>query len=222
MASRFNGDCNTIDSRQMHEVKITKPQAELIVTDICKHYNVTTPIVIFTGKKTRRNLGTYNWMKKLIKLQQIGEQYGTLIHELAHHVAFKQYGITIKAHGLQFKNIQQLILQHIKTHATEYGVFGVFNNHVASEIKNKENPIVTLTAPTVVQIPKKVSIMNSRNMAILDILHVALKAMTIEEIGKAVNELLHINRNSWDTPMYELKKANLVTFDAATKLYNVA
>lgn len=64
-------------------------------------------------------------------------------------------------------------------------------------------------------------VMNSRNLAILDILK-ASKGMTKEDIGKATNAKLGINRASWDTPMYELKKANLVTFDATTKLYNVA
>ena len=226
MRTKFNGDCNTIDSHQMHEVKITKPQAELIVIDICKNYNLNPPVVFFTGRKTKHTLGTYNRVKELIKLQTIGENYGTLIHELAHHIVVKQFGTKVPTHGFQFKNTQRMILQHIKTHVVEYSVFGVFNNHVASEIKNEKKPIVTLTAPTVIQTPKKVSTtssgtMNSRNVAILDVLRVAPNGLTIVEIGKYVNELLHINRNSWDTPMYELRKAGLVDYNPKTKTYRI-
>ncbi len=71
---------------------------------------------------------------------------------------------------------------------------------------------------------KSSGVMNSRNVAILEILNAAKTdiGMTTEDIGKAVNAKLGINRTSWDTPMYELKKAHLVTYDPATKLYNVA
>ena len=68
---------------------------------------------------------------------------------------------------------------------------------------------------------KASGVMNSRNVAILEILKASKTGMTKEDVGKAVNAKLGINRASWDTPMYELKKANLVTFDAATKLYHV-
>lgn len=87
--------------------------------------------------------------------------------------------------------------------------------------KEEKKPKVEKKAKT--EKPAKTSgVMNSRNVAILDILKASKTGMTKEDIGKATNTKLGINRASWDTPMYELKKANLVTFDAATKLYNVA
>lgn len=101
--------------------------------------------------------------------------------------------------------------------------------------KKKEAPTPVIKTPKAEKPPKaekkktdtkpaKASggVMNSRNVAILDILKASKTGMTKEDIGKAVNTKLGINRASWDTPMYELKKAGLVTFDAATKLYNVA
>lgn len=64
-------------------------------------------------------------------------------------------------------------------------------------------------------------VMNSRNVAILDILKTSKTGMTKEDIGKATNAKLGINRASWDTPMYELKKAGLIDYNIETKLYRV-
>jgi len=84
----------------------------------------------------------------------------------------------------------------------------------------KENPPKTEKKKSDTKPATTSGVMNSRNVAILEILK-ASKGMTKEDIGKATNTKLGINRNSWDTPMYELKKAGLVTQDSETKLYHV-
>jgi len=235
MTTKYCGDLNSTSSHRLHKIKITKPQAELVVKSICEDYHISVPKVVFTGKKTRCNMGKYHKTKELITLQAHpeGESVGCLIHELSHHVASKQFTGSgkLQSHDVVFKNIQRMLLQYVETHTKELKVPGLedifvtFNRHVAKQLMAAptDTPtVLTITAPTVIKIPRKVSdnVMNSRNVAILDILKASSYQMTIQEIGKAVNTKLGINRTSWDTPMYELKKAGLVDYDPKTKTYS--
>ena len=144
------------------------------------------------------------------------------------------------SHVIEVGDADKMMDELTKQYGTPHlkAVIGKAKEKIA-EVKAKE-PVKVVTAypgkkdkpATVVKTPKAEKkksdtkpattsgVMNSRNVAILEILK-ASKGMTKGDIGKAVNAKLGINRNSWDTPMYELKKADLVTFDAATKLYHV-
>ncbi len=236
MISKYCGDCNNTDSHALHKIKITKPQAELIAKLICENYHISVPKVVFTGRKTKRNLGHYFRGAGMIQLQAHpeGESVGCMIHELSHHVAVKQFtGVgKLQSHGFEFKNTQRMLLQYVKTHAEELNipglenVFVTFNRHVAKQLTAAPidtRPVLTITAPTVIKIPKPTdNLMNSRNLAILDILKAAYPKRLIKaDIGNLVNEVLKINRNSWDTPLYELKKAGIIDYNPADKTYQM-
>lgn len=237
MVSKYCGDCNNTDSHALHKIKITKPQAKLIAKMICEYYHISVPKVVFTGRKTKRNLGHYFRTAEIIQLQAHpeGESVGCMIHELSHHVAGKQFakqfaGVRkLQSHGFEFKNTQRMLLQYVKTHAEELNipglenVFVAFNRNIVKEITTDTRPVLTITAPTVIKIPKPTdNLMNSRNLAILDILKAAYPIrLNKADIGSQVNKALNINRNSWDTPLYELKKAGIIDYNPADKTYQI-
>jgi len=237
MTTKYHGDLNSTLSHRLHKIKITKPQAELVVKSICEDYHISVPKVVFTGKKTRCNLGKYYKTKDLITLQAHleGESVGCLIHELSHHVAYKQFTGSgkLQSHGVVFKNTQRMLLQYVEMHTKELNIpglediFTTFNRNVAkqlTEAPTDTRPVLMITSPTVIKISRAIDkIMNSRNVAILGLLKSLPSGtgLSKEDIGKKINQALGINRNSWDTPMYELKKAGLVTQDSETKLYQI-
>lgn len=182
-----------------------------------------------------------NDVKKILSMHADGLETETIASRMRIAKSYTQHVIDV---GSADKMMDEITKQYGTPHLKS--VIGKAKEKIA-EIKAKEPAKVGTAYPgkkdkptTVVKTPKAEKspeaekkksegksakatggVMNSRNVAILEILK-ASKGMTKEDIGKAVNTKLGINRASWDTPMYELKKANLVTFDAATKLYNVA
>lgn len=182
-----------------------------------------------------------NNVKKILAMHAEGLDAKTIASRMRIAESYTQHVIDV---GNADKMMDEITKQYGTPHLK--AVIGKAKEKIA-EIKAKEpakvgtaypgkknKPAVAVKAPKAEKLPKAEKkksdtkpakssggVMNSRNVAILEILK-ASKGMTKEDIGKAVNAKLGINRASWDTPMYELKKANLVTFDAATKLYNVA
>ncbi len=61
--------------------------------------------VKFTGRDTTQRWGTYDSAVKLIAINRLGENYGTVLHELAH---FKD---SSGKHGGYFKHIHEQLIE---------------------------------------------------------------------------------------------------------------
>lgn len=83
----------------LYSFPIDEVGAQILVDQTCKAMSWNhVPIVKFSGLETTKMWGTFTRSTMVIRINQLGENYGTVLHELTHLVA--------NEHGYHFKAVE--------------------------------------------------------------------------------------------------------------------
>ena len=96
--------------QELYDIKLTQTQARRLKTTLLKKVSPSSQRkidVVFTNRNTTRRYGyckLIGWMHHRITLTKLGENVGTLIHELSHVLAGK------RGHCKDYKKVQRMVV----------------------------------------------------------------------------------------------------------------